>query len=138
VRVDDVAELAAEPLEGLLQMLVLESNDLAARIADEVVVMTAVRMGELVAGHAPADVELLDELHARQDVEDSVDARDSRVPTAGPKLVEDLLGCETAILMGQELDDGCPRTSGSVARAPELGNCVLGPVCGGRRGHPKR
>jgi hypothetical protein len=138
VRVHHIAELAAESLEGFLQVLVLEGNNLAAGIADEVVVMVAARVGKLVAGDASPDVELLDELHAREDIEDSVDARDSGVPTAGAKLVKDLLGREAAILVGQELDDCCPSTPGPVAGAPQLGNCVLGPLCSGRRGHLKR
>ncbi len=132
VRVDDVPELTGQAVERVLEALVLEGDDLAAVLADEVMVVLAVRVGGLVAGDAAADVDALHELRRREQVEDAVDARDSDATPRAPELVEDLLGGEAAVLAGQELDDGRSRPTGSVSRPRELGGGVLGPGLVGR------
>ena len=76
VAADLVAQPAPEPLDRLLEALVLERRDAAAALADDVmVVMTAGHDG-LVARPALAGLDALDETHPVEEVERPVDARD--------------------------------------------------------------
>jgi hypothetical protein len=128
VSVKLVPELTAEPLERGLEPGVLERCDLAAALADDVVVVLPVGMRGLVAGYALTHLEPLDELHTGQQIERAIDTRDTDMTTVGPQRVEDLLGTETAVLGREELDHRRPGPARPVARPTKLVERVLAPV----------
>ena len=72
-----VAAAPGNPLERLLESGVLERLDLAAVVADEVVVMVAARIDRLEAGDPVAEVDPLYEPELVETFERAVDACDS-------------------------------------------------------------
>jgi hypothetical protein len=98
VAVDGVPEPPAHVRKGPLERLVDEGLDLAAVVADEVVVMVAARAHRLVAKESLAELESLDESELGEDVEHPVDAGDPYRPTLAAQCVEDLLRAEQAVL----------------------------------------
>ena len=78
---DRVAGPAFDLAQGALELVVGERLDLAAVVADEMVVVLAVRVDRLEAGGAGADVDPLHEAVARQLLERAVDARDADAAT---------------------------------------------------------
>lgn len=109
-----VAGSAFDPAQSPLELVVCERLDLAAVVADQVVVMLAASVDRLEARGAGADVDALDEAVLAQLLEDPVDARDPDAAAFGAKVVEDFLGGEAAVLAAEQLDDGAPRTAVSV------------------------
>ena len=97
-----------------LELVVGEGLDLAAVVADEVVVMLAAGVHRLEARGAGADVDALDESVLAQTLEDAVDAGNPDAAALRAQLVEDLLGGQAAILSPEQLDDRSPRTAVSV------------------------
>ena len=81
---DGVAGSALDLVQDALELVVGEGFDLAAVVADEVVMMLAVRVDRLEAGRAGADVDPLDEPVLAQVLEYAVDARDSDPAALGP------------------------------------------------------
>jgi hypothetical protein len=73
---DGVTRLPLDVAEGALELLVSERLDLAAVVADEVMVVLAVGVERLEAVSARTDVDPLEEAVAAELVERSVDARD--------------------------------------------------------------
>jgi hypothetical protein len=122
--------------DRLLELGVGEGDDLAAVVADHVVVMVlgAGAMG-LVAGDALADLEAQNEVEALELVEDPVDAgaRHRAAVLAQPRL--DLVGRERARLRPEQLEHARSRAAAAEARLRELASRVLGPEVG-RGGHP--
>ena len=102
---DVEAEAACDVLERPLERVVGERLDLAAVVADEVVVMIASGVRGLVAGDAVADVDPLDEAEVGEAVEHAVDARDPDAPSLGADPVMDLLRRAAAGLAAEVLDD---------------------------------
>jgi hypothetical protein len=90
VRADLVLEPAAEPVERPLERGVGEGLDLAAVVADEVMMVLAACESRLIPGHS-AEVDALDEALLPEQVERSVDGRDSDGPIFGTQGVEDFL-----------------------------------------------
>lgn len=108
-----------------LELLVLEGEDVAAGVADEVVmvVLVGARQVRLVARDALADLDARQELEALELVEDAVDARAADPAFAARKRLLDLLGRERARLLGEQVDDRLP---GSAAAKAGLGETVGG------------
>jgi len=71
-----VAGFSLDLPESLFQTLVLECLDLAAAVADQVVVMVAAGMSRLEARDRVADLDALDEPLVGKKVENPVDAGD--------------------------------------------------------------
>src|SRR5476649_261864 len=125
---DRVAGLALDLVQRPFELLVGERLELPAGGADEMVVMLPTRMHRLVAGGARAEVDPLEQALLGQELEDAVDARDSDLPAFGPKLVEDLLRRQAAVLSSEQLDDGPPGDTVSVPAAAERMERLLRPV----------
>ena len=102
---DVEAEAACDVLERTLERVVGKRLDLAAVVADEVVVMIASGVRALVAGNAVADVDPLDESEVGEVVEHAVDARDPDAPSLGADPVMDLLRRPAALLSADVLDN---------------------------------
>ena len=103
-------------MQSALELVVGESFDLAAVVADEVVMVLAVRVEGLEAGRARPDVDALNEPILAQLLEHAVDARDPDATPLGPQLIEDLLRGQAAVLASKKLDDGAAGAAVSVAR----------------------
>jgi len=133
---DGVVQAAREPVDRVLERLVLERGHLAAAVADDVVVVMAAGQRRLEAGGG-AHVDAPHEAEPRQQVERPVDARDAGLPPVRAQAVEHLLGREAAVLSCQQVDHRGPRTAAAVAAAAQLGDRVLGPLraCPGLPGH---
>ena len=128
---DRIASSAFDLPEGALELVVRECLDLAAVVADEVVVMLAAGVDRLEARCAGADVDALDEAVLAQLLEDAVDAGDPDAAAFRAQLVEDLLRGQAAVLAPQQLDDGAAGAAVSVPLRLQRGNRRLGP--GARR-----
>jgi hypothetical protein len=127
---DRVAAALLELTDDRLEPLVRERLDLAAVVADEVVMMVVVVAHGLVARDPVADVEPLQEPALRKRVQDAVDAREPDRCAGGPELVVDLPRAEAAGLLVEKLDHrdaGCPAP---VSGRPELGEGAFRPGCG--------
>ncbi len=106
-----VAEPPGRTLERALQGLVRERLDLAAVVADEMVMMVVAHPGGLEARDAVTDVYALDEPELRERVERPVDARHPHGAARGRDAVVDLLGGAAAVLPCEEVDHGPARSS---------------------------
>jgi hypothetical protein len=127
VRRDGVAAALLELADDRLEPLVRERLDLAAVVADEVVVMVVVVANRLVARDPVADVEPLQEATLGERVQDAVDARQAHRGAGGPELVVDLLRAEAAGLLVEELDHREARCPVPVSGLPELGEGAFRP-----------
>src|SRR6266540_3494222 len=116
----DVAHDAFETLVG-------ERVDLAAVVADDVVVVVFSVPDGFEAGDAVPEVEALDETLLREHVEHAVHACEADRFAELPELPVDLLGADTATLTVEKRDH--PRTgeSAPVPGRSELGERTLGP-----------
>ena len=99
-----VLQASCHVVERPLEAWVGERLDLAARVADEVMMMLAVDMRRLEAGDPVAQLDPLDELQLDELVERAVDAGDPDRPAVGANPVEDLLRRAAAGLLAQMLD----------------------------------
>jgi zinc transport system substrate-binding protein len=123
---DAVAATAGDALERRLERRVLERLDLAAVVADEVMVMLAARVGWLEPGHAVSKIDPLHEAELIQPFECPIDASDPNSALASAQAVVDLLRRDTAILPAEELDDGSAGTatpSGCSSQARQRALC---------------
>ncbi len=84
-------------LQGPLEPLVGERLDLAAVVADDVVVVLHRVADRLEAGHSVAKVDPLDEGLLGEDLEHAIHAREADRFSARPQLVVDLLGAGAAV-----------------------------------------
>jgi len=100
---------AVEPLrrlrKGRFEQGVLERLDLAAAVADEVVVVIAVCVGRLEAGDAVPELDPLHEPELDELVECAVHARDADAAALVANAVEDLLRGAAAGLGAEMLDN---------------------------------
>src|SRR5262249_34585844 len=132
---DRVSGLPLDVPQRPLEVLVGERLDLAAVVADEVVVVVlAAGVDRLEAVGARADVDALDEPVPAQLLERAGHAGDPDPPPPVPPPVEDLLRGEAALLPAEELDHRAPRASVAVALRAQRAERRLRPVV--RRGLP--
>ena len=111
----------------LLKLVVGEGLNLAAIVADEVVVMLAAGVHRLEARGAGADVDALDESVLAQLLEDAVDAGNPDAAALRAQLVEDFLGGQAAVLSPEQLDDRSAGTAVSVPLRLKRGDGGFGP-----------
>lgn len=102
---DGVAGAPLDLAQHALQLVVRERLDLAAVVADEVMVMLATRLDRFESGRPCADIDPLHEPIPSQLLERPVDARDPDSPSFVAQLVEDLLCREAAVLSAEQLDN---------------------------------
>ena len=112
---DGVAGPAFDLLQGALELVVGEGLDLAAVVADEVVMMLAARVDRLESRSTSADIDPLHVAVLAQLLEDAVDACDSDPAAFGAELIEDLLRGQTAVLAAEQLHDS---TAGAAVSVP--------------------
>ena len=128
---DRVPRLALDLPQRALELVVRERLDLAAAVAEEVVmVVLSARVDRLEAGGSRADVDALDEAVPAQLLENAVDARDPDMATLGPKPIEDLLGGQATVLRAKQLDHSLPGAAGAVAASSERRDRPLCPAAG--------
>jgi len=131
VSFDGVAGSAFEFGEGSFEFVVGEGFDLAALVADEVVVVFAVGVDGFEAGAVGAELDALEVAVAAELFECAVDARDADVAPLRSELVEDLLGGEAAGLFAEQLDDGAAGAAITVSPGSERGERLLRPLAAG-------
>ena len=124
--VDGEVEPLRKSLDRPLEVVVLELRHGAAAVADDVVVVLPTRKRRLVASHARADVEPLDEPQLVEQLERAVDARLADAATV--EAVGQLPGGDAAAFARHRLDDRAARGARAVARALECGERVGAPV----------
>ena len=81
---DVEADLARQPIDGRLELVVVEGDHPATAIADEVVVMLAAWQHRFVASAALADLESPDELALGEELERSIHRRQPDAMAATP------------------------------------------------------
>lgn len=96
-------------------------------------VVVAVCGRGLVARDPVPRVDALDQAKVDKGVKGAIDGRNSDRTSRAPKLVEDLVCAQAAILPSEELDDGAPGASAAVAGAGQLSERVRSPFRGLRR-----
>lgn len=98
--------------------------------------MLAAGVARLVVRRPAANIEALNELHAREQIENSINARDPNSTPIHAQLVENLLGRQATVLCPEELHNGCARSARPKACAPECSQRVFCPgTSSGRRTH---
>src|SRR5919197_5273179 len=122
-----VAAAFLDVVDRALEPRVDEALDLAAVVADEMVVVLGVVAERLVADDAVADVDPLHEPVLDERVEHAVDARQPDLRPAAGQGGVDLLCAATARLVAEIVDHARPRRAGAVARAPQLLPSLLRP-----------
>ena len=124
-------ELVAEPAggahEGPLEWRVGERLDLAAVVADQMMVVVSARVRRLEACDAVAQVDSLHEVELDESVERAVDARDTDLAAAVADPVVDLLRRAAARVQRELVDNRPPCTAASKPGVAELGERGLGP-----------
>ena len=128
VALDRVVDPAREPLDGSLEVGVLERGDLAAGVADDVVVMLAVRVDRLVPRDSLGGVDPSRQAQLVEQLERPVHACEADVLAPAVQAVRDLLGGHAAAEIGERLDHGRPWTAQAIALPLELTLSVLSPV----------
>jgi hypothetical protein len=112
------AEPVADPMDRPLQVLVVEGDQGPTLIADQMVVVSAVRsMRALEASHAIADVYPADEVQAVEQLEGAVDARAANGPLLEFRL--DLRHRQGTSVAGYDIDQCVSRGPAVVARTPD-------------------
>ena len=111
-------EPVADPMDRLLQVIVVEGHQGPALVADQVMVMTTVRsVRPLEASDAIAHVDPADKVQTVQQLEGAVDAR----PT-DRTLLEfglDLRHRQSTSVAGYDIDQRIPRGPAVMARTPD-------------------
>jgi hypothetical protein len=122
-------EPVREPVDRALERRIVERDQLAATLAQEVVVMLTGGIGELVPRDAIADVESVDEVVFLEQLQHSVDAgtTDPALATA-TKCVLDLKRAQSAVLAGEQLDQLVARRPFVMAGPMEHGARVGRPI----------
>jgi zinc transport system substrate-binding protein len=115
VRVDLVPEIVPDAIESLLEPAVGKRLDLAAVVAQQVVVVLAARKERLVA-RGVGELQALNELEARELVERPVHARQADLAVLGAQGLEDLVRAQAAVLPREQRNHEQPGPPGTAAR----------------------
>ena len=107
MRRDGIAGTRFNSIEGSLELLVLECLNLAAAIADQMMVM-ALGPDWFVTGDASTEIDPLHKPLRREQLQDPIDTRDPNTASRPAQQIEDLLGGQAAILPRQNLDHRAP------------------------------
>ncbi len=129
---DPVGQPFAERFNRSLERRILKWRDLAALLADKVVMMVlASGKRRFVASGAAADVEPRDELEFLKQLERPVDRRDSDSALAAAQLSRNLMGAEYASLSADEVEDRRSWGTCTVAGSAKLRLGEINPgLCG--------
>jgi len=110
-----VATRTCDALQSGLEPRVLERLDLAALVADEMVVVLASRVGALEARDTVAEIDPLHEPRVDEPFDGAVHAGDPHPAAFGAHAVVDLLHRQAAVLPAHEVDDDPPRSTAAAA-----------------------
>ena len=124
---DAYAEPLAERVDRSLQAGVVERDQLAALLADEVMVVMAAGLGALESGLAVADLDALDEAVLDEQLEDAVDAGAAGGLALVAERVLDLDRAQSARLGRQQCDHALTGAPSAKTRACERLMDELGP-----------
>lgn len=113
---DHVAAPVGDTLDRGLEGGVLERLDLAAVVADEVMVVLTGRVRALEARDAVPEVDPLGEAGVDQPLDRPVHAREPDPRALRAHAIVDLLYRQAAVLAGDEVDDDAPRAAAPTAR----------------------
>jgi len=113
---DGVAAPVCNSLDRCFERGVLERLDLAAVVADEMVMMVPIGVRGLEASDSVAKVDALYEPESVEPFEGAVHARDSDLGPRRAEALVDLLCREATALAPEELDNRAARASASPAR----------------------
>ena len=138
VTADDGVKALTELRNRPFERRVLERHYIAAVGAKKVVMVLTAWIGRLEARGTVTDVDALHEVKVVQNVKDAVDARDPNRTSTLAEVVEDLLRCQTALLLGELLDDGSTRLARAVAGSLQRFERMRRPFCGSARHQRKR
>jgi hypothetical protein len=105
-----VARARLDSIERTLEAVVLECFDLAAAVADEMVVMT-LGPHRLVTRNTGTEIDPLHKPLRRQQIQDPVHTGDADTAPRRAQQVENLLRRKTAVLSSKKLDHGTARAS---------------------------
>jgi hypothetical protein len=94
-------EASRYPVDRSLEVRVIERHEPPARIADEMVVMLAPRIDELVSRGTVADLEPVDQSALAEQLEDPVDARPPHPLLLSAQPILDLERGQRALLSGE-------------------------------------
>ena len=111
MRVDGEANAFGDTVEGNLEPLVGEGLHPPAVVADDVVVVLAVRSPGLEARRPGSEIDPLDEPHLHEHVERAVDAGEADGPTGGASAVEHFLRRQAARFGTEETDHRSARAA---------------------------
>jgi hypothetical protein len=111
---DRVARSSFDSPKRAFELVVGEGFDLAAVVADEVVVVLAVAVDRFETRGAGSDVDALHEAVSGELLEGAVDACDADTSAFAAELVEDLLRGEAAVLAAEKFDHRAARAAASV------------------------
>jgi AhpC/TSA antioxidant enzyme len=132
VALDAHPQAVRQPVDRALEPGVVEGDELAASLADEMMVMVlASRMGGLIASDPVTEVKAVDKVVGVKQLEDAVDARPPDRPLAAPaapQSVLDLQRAQRARLSGQQVDQPVAGRATVMPRAPQHASCVLRPI----------
>lgn len=129
------AEALRELIDRALEAGVVECNQAAALLADQMMVVGAVRMAALEPGLPITHGEALDEAVLDEQLQDAIDACAAGRATARAQRVLDLDRAERARLRREQLDHPVARSAVLQPRAREHAVNVVAPV---RRRHPDK
>ena len=115
-------------MQCTLQTVVGKRFDLAAVLADEMVVVFATGVHGLEASHPGPDVDPLNEASLTEEIEHPVNARDPDGAPLRTEPVEDLLSREAAVLAAEQLDHRPAGAAAAITRPAERLDGVAGPA----------
>jgi hypothetical protein len=110
-----VLQAPGQPLELLLESLVLEPGDPPAAVTHGMVVVLAARDDGLEARAAVPELDPLHQPHVVQEVEGAVDAGETGIAARAAQPLVDLLRGQTAILSCEQSHHRIARTAGAVS-----------------------
>jgi hypothetical protein len=119
------SQAPGQAVDRPLQVAIVKGHEPPARVAQEVMVMGAGGIDQLVADGGVAQLQAANQPSLLQKFEDAVDARASHTTTVpATKAVLDLEHAERAGLFGEEVDDrvACPASamSGLIENRPSV------------------
>jgi hypothetical protein len=121
-------QATGEPVNRALQIAVVKGHQTPAGIAQQVMMMRAGWVDQLVTRHVLPQLQSCNQPPILKQIEDSIDARASHTALAYTQPVFDLKGAERAGLLGQQVDDRVSRTTLTMPSLVEHCASVLGPL----------
>jgi hypothetical protein len=117
-----------EPVDGALEITVIEGHQAPAGIAQQVVMVGAGGVDQLIAGHATTEVQARNEPSLLEKLQDAIDARASHTTFTGAKAIFDLKRAQRTRLTCEEVDHRVACSAFAVSGLIENSTGVLSPL----------